>query len=103
MPGKQLLMTFPVTATSHTLADYVARDGYATLRKALVDLKPEDVTKEVTASGCSATAARRSRPAASGGSCSSTTASRTICARTPTRASPARSRTAGSSRTRRTC
>ncbi len=44
-------MTFPATATSHTLADYVARDGYATLRKALVDLKPEDVTKEVTASG----------------------------------------------------
>ena len=27
MPGKQLLMTFPVTATSHTLADYAARGG----------------------------------------------------------------------------
>ena len=27
MPGKQLLMTFPVTATSHTLADYVGRGG----------------------------------------------------------------------------
>jgi len=51
MPGKQLLMTFPVTATSHTLADYLARDGYATLRRALTDMKPEDVTKEVTASG----------------------------------------------------
>ena len=51
MPGKQLLMTFPVTATSHTLADYLARDGYATLRKALTQLKPEDVTKEVTAAG----------------------------------------------------
>jgi NADH-quinone oxidoreductase subunit F len=51
MPGTQLLMTFPVTATSHTLADYVARDGYATLRRALTQLKPEDVTKEVTASG----------------------------------------------------
>ena len=51
MPGKQLLMTFPVTATSHTLPDYVARDGYATLRKALTALKPEDVTKEVTAAG----------------------------------------------------
>jgi NADH-quinone oxidoreductase subunit F len=51
MPGKQLLMTFPVTATSHTLPDYVARDGYATLRKTLTALKPEDVTKEVTAAG----------------------------------------------------
>ncbi len=51
MPGKQLLMTFPVTATSHTLADYVARDGYATLRRALTTMKPEDVTREVTASG----------------------------------------------------
>ena len=51
MPGKQLLMTFPVTATSHTLADYLARDGYATLRKALTQLKPEDVTKEVTNAG----------------------------------------------------
>ncbi len=51
MPGKQLLMTFPVTATSHTLADYLARDGYATLRKALTQLKPEDITKEVAAAG----------------------------------------------------
>jgi NADH-quinone oxidoreductase subunit F len=51
MPGKQLLMTFPVTATSHCLADYVARGGYATIRKALTELKPEDVTKEVTAAG----------------------------------------------------
>ena len=51
MPGRQLLMTFPVTATSHELTDYVARDGYATLRKALTALKPEDVTKEVTAAG----------------------------------------------------
>jgi NADH-quinone oxidoreductase subunit F len=51
MPGKQLLMTFPVTATSHTLADYVARGGYATLRRVLTQLKPEDITKEVTASG----------------------------------------------------
>ncbi|HEY5309120.1 MAG TPA: NADH-quinone oxidoreductase subunit F, partial [Casimicrobiaceae bacterium] len=51
MPGQQLLMTFPVTATSHSLADYRVRDGYATLRRALTELKPEDVTKEVTASG----------------------------------------------------
>jgi NADH-quinone oxidoreductase subunit F len=51
MPGQQLLMTFAVTATSHSLADYVARGGYATIRKALTQLKPEDVTKEVTASG----------------------------------------------------
>ena len=51
MPGKQLLMTFPVTATSHTLADYVGRGGYATLRRALEQMKPEDITKEVAAAG----------------------------------------------------
>ena len=51
MPGKQLLMTFPVTATSHSLADYRARGGYATLMKVLESMAPQDVTKEVTASG----------------------------------------------------
>jgi NADH-quinone oxidoreductase subunit F len=51
MPGRQLLMTFPVTVTSHTLAEYRARGGYATLERVLKTMKPEDVTKEVTASG----------------------------------------------------
>jgi NADH-quinone oxidoreductase subunit F len=50
MPGQQLIMTFPVTATSHTLADYVARGGYDAWRKALT-MAPQDITKEVTASG----------------------------------------------------
>jgi NADH-quinone oxidoreductase subunit F len=44
-------MTFPVTETSHTLADYRARGGYATLEKVLRTMQPTDVTKEVTASG----------------------------------------------------
>ena len=47
MPGRQLLMSFPVTATSHTLAEYRARGGYAALAKALRQMKPSDVTKEV--------------------------------------------------------
>jgi NADH-quinone oxidoreductase subunit F len=51
MPGTQLLMTFPVTATSHTLADYRARGGYATLQKALAEMAPQEITKEVAASG----------------------------------------------------
>jgi NADH-quinone oxidoreductase subunit F len=51
MTGTKLLMTFPVTATSHTLADYRARGGYGALEKALHRMKPEDVTKEVAASG----------------------------------------------------
>ena len=51
MPGRQLIMNFPVTATSHRLADYRARGGYATLDKVLKQMRPEDVTKEVTASG----------------------------------------------------
>jgi NADH-quinone oxidoreductase subunit F len=50
MPGRQLIMNFPVTATSHTLADYRARGGYQTLAKALA-MAPQDVTKEIVASG----------------------------------------------------
>jgi NADH-quinone oxidoreductase subunit F len=51
MPGRQLIMSFPVTATSHSLEEYRARGGYAALDKALKTMKPADVTKEVTASG----------------------------------------------------
>ncbi len=51
MTGTKLFMTFPVTATSHALADYRARGGYGALEKALRQMKPEDVTKEVAASG----------------------------------------------------
>ena len=51
MAGRQLLMTFPVTATSHSLAEYRARGGYAALAKALREMKPQDVVKEVAASG----------------------------------------------------
>ena len=50
MPGRQLIMNFPVTATSHTLADYRARGGYQALAKALA-MMPQDVTKEIVASG----------------------------------------------------
>jgi len=46
----KLLMTFPVTATSHTLADYRARGGYAALQKAL-QMTSQQVTAEVNASG----------------------------------------------------
>ena len=51
MTGRKLIMTFPVTATSHRLADYRARGGYATLDKVLREMRPEQVTKEVAASG----------------------------------------------------
>jgi NADH-quinone oxidoreductase subunit F len=51
MTGRKLLMTFPVTPTSHTLADYRARGGYATLEKVLREMRPEQITKEVAASG----------------------------------------------------
>jgi len=47
----KLLMTFPVTATSHTMADYRARGGYAALQKALLQMTPQQVTAEVSASG----------------------------------------------------
>jgi NADH-quinone oxidoreductase subunit F len=51
MPGTPLIMNFPVTATSHLLADYLARGGYKTLEKALKTMAPGDVTKEVMAAG----------------------------------------------------
>jgi NADH-quinone oxidoreductase subunit F len=51
MAGAKLLMTFPVTATSHTLADYRARGGYATLAKVLREMTCQRVSAEVTASG----------------------------------------------------
>jgi NADH-quinone oxidoreductase subunit F len=50
MPGRQLIMDFEVTPTSHTLEAYKARGGYATLEKAL-GMQPADIAKEVTASG----------------------------------------------------
>jgi len=51
MTGTKLLMTFPVTADSHTLESYCARGGYATLEKVVREMRPEQVTKEVAASG----------------------------------------------------
>ena len=51
MRNTRLLMTFPVTATSHTLAEYRARSGYEALEKALREMKPEDVSREIMASG----------------------------------------------------
>jgi NADH-quinone oxidoreductase subunit F len=51
MANTRLLMTFPVTATSHTLAEYRARGGYRALEKALREMTPQQVTAEVTASG----------------------------------------------------
>lgn len=44
-------MTFPVTASSHTLAEYRARGGYGALEKALRRMTPSQVAAEVNASG----------------------------------------------------
>lgn len=43
-------MNFPVTDSSHTLAEYRTRFGYQALEKAL-GMAPTDVTKEVSAAG----------------------------------------------------
>ena len=51
MERAHILQTFQPTATSHTLAEYRARGGYAALEKALRTLTPEEVTQQVTASG----------------------------------------------------
>ncbi|MEO7362029.1 MAG: NADH-ubiquinone oxidoreductase-F iron-sulfur binding region domain-containing protein, partial [Gemmatimonadaceae bacterium] len=44
-------MNFDITPTSHTLAEYKARGGYKALEKALNEMKPEQVTKEVLSAG----------------------------------------------------
>jgi NADH-quinone oxidoreductase subunit F len=46
-----VFMTFPVTATSHTLADYRARGGYAGLEKSLREFTPAEVGERAKASG----------------------------------------------------
>jgi NADH-quinone oxidoreductase subunit F len=46
-----VFMSFAVASDSHTLDAYRARGGYEALRKALRTLQPEDVEREVTASG----------------------------------------------------
>ena len=51
MTDAKLLMTFPVTATSHTLSEYRARGGYSALDKALRHMTQQQVVAEVTASG----------------------------------------------------
>src|SRR5450631_2291616 len=51
MANTKLLMTFPISATSHTLAEYRARGGYGSLEKALRQMTPQEVVAEVTASG----------------------------------------------------
>ena len=51
MTGRKLFMNFDITDSSHTLAEYKTRGGYQAIAKALRDMRPEDVTKEVSASG----------------------------------------------------
>ncbi len=51
LSGVKYFMNFPVTDTSHTLAEYRARGGYEALTKALREMSPTDVTKEVAAAG----------------------------------------------------
>ena len=50
LTGTKFFMNFPVTDTSHTLAEYRTRFGYQALEKVL-GMAPTDVTKEVAASG----------------------------------------------------
>jgi NADH-quinone oxidoreductase subunit F len=49
--SRNLLMTFGVTATSHTLAEYLARGGYQAIEKAVRTMTAKQVTDEVNASG----------------------------------------------------
>jgi NADH-quinone oxidoreductase subunit F len=46
-----VFMTFPITATSHTLAEYRARGGYAALEQALREMTPAQVGEKAKASG----------------------------------------------------
>ncbi|HEY2190155.1 MAG TPA: NADH-quinone oxidoreductase subunit NuoF [Caldimonas sp.] len=46
-----VFFAFPVTATSHTLADYRARGGYAALERAIRTMQPLEVAAHVKSSG----------------------------------------------------
>jgi NADH-quinone oxidoreductase subunit F len=49
-PGS-VFFNFEITSTSHSLEAYRERGGYRALEKTLASLKPQDVEREVTASG----------------------------------------------------
>ncbi len=51
MSTPKLIMNFELTPSSHLLNDYQARGGYATLSSVLSEMRPEQVTQEVAASG----------------------------------------------------
>ena len=51
MSSPKLIMNFELTPSSHLLNDYRARGGYATLSSVLHEMRPEQVTQEVAASG----------------------------------------------------
>jgi NADH-quinone oxidoreductase subunit F len=51
LSGRKFFMNFPVTDVSHSLDAYRARGGYQALGKALTQMQPTDVTKEVSAAG----------------------------------------------------
>ena len=96
-------MTFPVTATSHTLADYRARGGYRALEKALTQMKPQEVTQEVIASGLQGRGGAAFPVGRKWAVVKLDDGQPHYLCSTRTRASRARSRTAGSSSTPRTC
>jgi NADH-quinone oxidoreductase subunit F len=51
MTGRKLIMTFEVTPTSHRLEEYRSRGGYRTFAKALMEMRPEEIIKEVSTAG----------------------------------------------------
>jgi NADH-quinone oxidoreductase subunit F len=86
MTGTKLLMTFPVTATSHKLAEYRARGGYGALEKALTQMQPQEVTREVAASGLQGRGGAAFPAGRKFAVIKLDDGQRTICARTQTRA-----------------
>ena len=97
MPKHELILLKNMMQPGYTgsLADYEKAGGYQALRKVVGKVQPRGCDRhghEVRAYGDAA--AQDSRPESNGDSCPKTTRARVISAATPTRASPARSRTA---------
>ena len=98
-----VFLNFEVTPTSHTLADYRARGGYRGAGEgAARDARRDEVGEQVKASGLQGRGGAGFTDGPEVGLRRRRTRRSSTCAATSTRASPAPSRTAGSSSTRRT-
>jgi NADH:ubiquinone oxidoreductase subunit F (NADH-binding) len=102
--GPDAILMKGLTGANWRLDDYVARGGYSALKKLLAEkTPPANVIAEVKRSALRGRGGAGFPPVSNGASCRSSTRVRNTSSATPTKASPARSRTATSCGTTRIC